>query len=454
MYVEVVGCVWALLPDRWWGGFCCCCGPVANVLKCDRICHLAKLSHCVAHISHLQPNSEKTTRLPLPVVASLRSPLSSTMSNFASLLNSFKQNAASASRATKTSRDGSSAATAAHDEQLSSKKRPRPSSGTSQAPHFPAFHSSPSQKKKGSFELSFLVIGGQKCGTTWLHTMLQKCKQLSLPNQKEVHFWDWHYKKGFDWYTRQFGYPDYNTTNANTKQPLYGEITPDYVVLGSSTIAEIHRCFPDLKVVFVARDLVDRAWSAMIMELRDQNMGLNAGEFADGVIGGKDSKRAKTASVSTAQQRRMRQLSSPSSQPDSYYLDRLRNTTHNSRSDYATSLNHWYEHFPTDSILLIDYNEIKANPRGLLEKIAMHIGVDEVIAKQYVNDLDDEEVRQRVNAAAKRDSKDGDSSSSLSQRPRLKKQLESHLRPYTMEFNTLLKNKGYSWTLNDYSQEK
>ena len=36
----------------------------------------------------------------------------------------------------------------------------------------------------------FLVIGGQKCGTTWLQDNLEQHPQIWLPPTKEVHYFD------------------------------------------------------------------------------------------------------------------------------------------------------------------------------------------------------------------------------------------------------------------------
>ena len=318
------------------------------------------------------------------------------------------------------------------------------------------------------------------------------CTSIFLPS---VHFWDWHHRKGFDWYINQFNFPqkkkkkkknlsDDNDNDAaktsNCSAPLYfGEITPDYIVLPSTTIAEIHHCFPNLKVIFVARDLVDRAWSAMIMELRDTSMGRYAGEFEMGVLpgsGGGDRKRVKTSSshndtttttttiaaaatttkLSVAQQRRLEQQSSPSAQPDSYYLDRLRSETHTLRSDYATHLKKWYTHFGSRNVLLIDFRDIESKPRDVLLQIVMHIGVEESNAKAYVDQLKDDDVQQRVNAATGSSGgmQNGPASSSqhsLSDRPLLRKQMEQYLRPHAKTFNALLKEEGYTWQLNEYT---
>jgi hypothetical protein len=391
------------------------------------------------------------------------------MSDFASLLSSFKQDASAASIASKSPAASAKCSNQERQQNQPSRKRPLTATTTSAAtptishaiPHFPSMYSN--TRKNNDFELSFLGIGAQKGGTTWLHTLLQKCNDISLPKeQKEVHFWDWHHRKGFEWYMRQFGYHSQKKTSS---APLhYGEITPCYVVLPEPTIAELYKCFPNVKIIFVARDLVDRAWSAMMMELRDQTMGLHAGQFADGVIGNdhkninnNNDTNNKRVKLSAAQQRRLEQQSSPSSQPDSYFMDRLRNVTHDSRSNYAKHLTNWYKHFPSSSILLIDYREIESNPRNVLLKVVMHIGVEEEKAKQFVASLTDNEVGQRVNAATTSVSGARSSSTSshqfLTRRPLLKKQLEKYLQPYARKFNTMLQAKGYDWRLDEYNVE-
>lgn len=415
------------------------------------------------------------------------------MSEFASLLDSFKK-------------------TAARKRPHAEKVVVRPPSPPPAHPSFPSVHrdvgrgdigggrrgSSSSSSSSDSFELSFLVIGAQKAGTSWLHSQLRRCDRLALPrDRKEVHFWDWHHRRGFDWYVRQFDFPPRRRGGAGAggdeRRPLrYGEITPCYVVLPPPTIAEIRRCFPGIKLIFVARNLVDRAWSAMVMELRDRNMGMNPGEFADGVVEGggdderRDPKRSKQRAhaVSSAQRLRMQRQSSPSSWSDEYFLERLRSETHSSRSDYAAHLRHWYTHFPPESILLLDYREIEADPRGLLMRVAMHVGLAEDEARAYVSSLREEDVRRRVNAAdanaddvrrrvnavdananAKRDRGEGaggDPSSSgreetedetsrraLSRRPDLERKMREYLLPYTRDFNKMLAERGLSWKLSE-----
>ena len=37
----------------------------------------------------------------------------------------------------------------------------------------------------------FLGIGAQKSGTTWLHANLSRHRSLFLPDEKELHYFDW-----------------------------------------------------------------------------------------------------------------------------------------------------------------------------------------------------------------------------------------------------------------------
>jgi len=108
------------------------------------------------------------------------------MSEFASMLASFKKNAESSKQQQTQSRSKSN-----QQKQSTTTDRKRPHPNTTSAyntnlsiPSFPSIHAN--VRRSGSFELSFLVVGAQKAGTSWLHTLLQQCKDVSLPrDQKE-----------------------------------------------------------------------------------------------------------------------------------------------------------------------------------------------------------------------------------------------------------------------------
>jgi hypothetical protein len=258
-----------------------------------------------------------------------------------------------------------------------------------------------------SVRVDFLCIGAQKAGTTWLHEMLRKFPQCGLPENKEVHFWDWHRRKGLGWYSQQF---------PRGKKLVLGEITPCYMALKDRDVREIHQLFPNARIIFLYRDLVDRAWSALTMELRNEVRGLKAGEF-DTPYDEMD----ETVRI------QLQLESNPDNYADDYFMSRLRNRTHTDRSDYAAGLSRWLTHFSSEKILVLDYRDVSERPDKLLASVLKHIGLEHVSIEQHIGQDD---LTRRVNTAI---------SSNHSIRPSLLRKMQDFLRPRAVEFNKLLR---------------
>ena len=134
----------------------------------------------------------------------------------------------------------------------------------------------------------FLVIGAQRAGTTWLHRVLRQHPSLWLPPVKELHYFDrleikrtildpkerrrvglkqllsldpwlvsyWLRARSDEWYARLF-------RGAKAKGLVAGEITPAYATLDELVLRRIKRLNDNIKLIFVMRDPVERAWSAV-----------------------------------------------------------------------------------------------------------------------------------------------------------------------------------------------
>lgn len=107
----------------------------------------------------------------------------------------------------------------------------------------------------------FLIAGAQKGGTTWLSRNMARHPDIFMP-RPEIRYFniDSHYRQGVEWYRQHF-------TEARDDQ-LIGEKTPDYmqVYRGSTMrpVAErIQHTLPDVKLLFVLRNPVKRALSAL-----------------------------------------------------------------------------------------------------------------------------------------------------------------------------------------------
>ena len=101
----------------------------------------------------------------------------------------------------------------------------------------------------------FLGIGAQKAGTTWLWQNLRIHPDICLPPRKELHFLDRHWDKGYTWYLGHF-------QPRRLKGRIAGEITPNYLVSDPARIATMRAINPDLKIMLLIRNPIDRAWSA------------------------------------------------------------------------------------------------------------------------------------------------------------------------------------------------
>lgn len=144
---------------------------------------------------------------------------------------------------------------------------------------------------------NFLVIGGQKCGTSWLQDNLSQHPQVWLPPTKEIHYLDhgnstlhtrlfstskrmrkarayacaqlkawasgrphdlewalryWLGRRDDAWYGNLF--PDW-------PDKVSGEICPGYAKLQKSAVERVKRLLPDAKIIYLLRNPVERSWS-------------------------------------------------------------------------------------------------------------------------------------------------------------------------------------------------
>jgi hypothetical protein len=109
---------------------------------------------------------------------------------------------------------------------------------------------------------SFIIMGGQRCGTNSLYEYLAKHPLVgrALPGQ-EVHFFDLNFDKGFEWYRGHFPLRLRLDLNLGAWPPLIsGECSPYYMFhpLAPQRIAQ---ALPDVRLFVLLRNPVDRAYS-------------------------------------------------------------------------------------------------------------------------------------------------------------------------------------------------
>ena len=116
---------------------------------------------------------------------------------------------------------------------------------------------------------SFLIAGGQRCGTTSLYLALAAHPAvLKAVLHKGVHYFDVDYHRGIDWYRGHF--PLRSTARRVTDrfgvQAQAFESSPYYMYhpLAAERIAA---ALPDVRIIVLVRDPVERAYSQYVHEV-------------------------------------------------------------------------------------------------------------------------------------------------------------------------------------------
>lgn len=176
--------------------------------------------------------------------------------------------------------------------------------------------------------LTFYCIGAQKSGTSWLHLQLMNHPDIKIPMEKELHFWDRDYDHGIDYYKSLF----------SPEPTIQGDMTPAYAILPPDKIKECYRHFPDLRLIFIVREPIARAWSSAMMYLQ-------------------------WASIS------------PPEVSDQFFLDfcRAKNTV--ARGMYKACRDNWLMHYDPKQLLILHFDDIAQAPNAFLERCFRHLGV-------------------------------------------------------------------------------
>ena len=111
---------------------------------------------------------------------------------------------------------------------------------------------------------NFICVGAQKAGTTTLYHLLNQHPEICLPKEKETHFFlngTDKYTQGLKWYSDTF-------FQACPQNHLRGEISPGYMYLPYVSERIFTDIGPDVKLIFMLRNPIDRAYSGYFMSKR------------------------------------------------------------------------------------------------------------------------------------------------------------------------------------------
>ena len=176
-----------------------------------------------------------------------------------------------------------------------------------------------------------LIIGAMKCGTTSLFSYLAQHPQIAACTKKEPCFFSTNrnWSKGFEWYCNLWNWDRNQHKIALESSTSYTRI-PKYLN-ASERIATIDKNF---KFIYIIRNPLDRIES----------------HYTYG-----------------------RAYGFPETQkPLSEYIDRDLIAT----SQYAKQIGEYYQRFSADSILLLNFKDLKTNPLNQLKEVCQFLDID------------------------------------------------------------------------------
>jgi len=187
-----------------------------------------------------------------------------------------------------------------------------------------------------------LCIGAQRAMTSWLHTLLSLHPGTwAFPDfspvtssGKEAHFWDWNHHRGREWYR-------FLMTPLDDRSLKSMDFTPDYALLNDAQIAECKALNPSARVIYILRDPLARAVSA----IRMHTMWASQNASPDGVQVAFDQR----------------------------FLDRVQAARLQAHGDYAGNLWRWRQHYP--DLLVLDFAALQAEPGAGMAQVLAHCGL-------------------------------------------------------------------------------
>lgn len=174
---------------------------------------------------------------------------------------------------------------------------------------------------------TFLYIGADKSGSSWLHYVLEQHPHCFVPRCKDVYYFDDHYDRGPSWYAKFF-------PKSPNKYKAIGELSHSYLFSAQAS-ARIANDFPDIKILAALRNPVDRCFSHYLYL---KSGGLVSGSFREaiesrpGIIKG---------------------------------------------SLYANCVENYLNTFPRPQLMFYLFDQLQSDPKSLALKIYEHLGIPE-----------------------------------------------------------------------------
>jgi hypothetical protein len=207
---------------------------------------------------------------------------------------------------------------------------------------------------------SFLICGGQRCGTTSLYRALAAHPAVLKPVlHKGVHYFDTGYHRGPHWYRAHF--PRQHIADRIAGRlgvaPLAFESSP-YYLYHPHAIARIARDLPEVRLIVLVRDPVTRAHSH------------HAHELARGYESEPSFGRALALEPARLRGHTERLLADPG-----YRSFAHQHHAYRARGEYARYLDALTGHLPRTRILVLESEDLFHHPHATYDRVLHFLGL-------------------------------------------------------------------------------
>lgn len=205
----------------------------------------------------------------------------------------------------------------------------------------------------------FVMVGGQRCGTTSLFKNLAEHPQVLRPGiDKGTDYYTLHYDKGLDWYRSRFPVRQIGNLRTRSNGPASVFEACTYYMFHPFAIERMARDLPDAKVVVMLRNPVERAFSAYKHELargfETESVFVRALELEPERLQGELEK--------------MRLDATYESHPH-------RHQAYTARGHYAEQISRLWEHYPRDQVLVSFSEDYFAAPEQQYDRVRTFLGL-------------------------------------------------------------------------------
>lgn len=203
----------------------------------------------------------------------------------------------------------------------------------------------------------FLILGGQKCGTTTLFGTIIQHPDIFRPRKKEPMYFSHRFNRREAWYRANFpSFPVKVFHKLRGRRFQTFEASTNYL-FHPHVPERVHATLPNAKLIALLREPAARAYSHFQHMIRDGRENLSFEE-----------------AIEKEEERLAGELQKM--QSDDYYTaDSFRFFSYKARGVYVDQLDTWTKLFPRERLLVLQMERLMREPQATMDRVTEFLGV-------------------------------------------------------------------------------